>query len=280
MPSFFIDRPIFAWVVAIFIMVAGVIAIPLLPVSQYPDVAPPQISINTSYPGASSQDTYQSVTRLIEDELNGVEGLLYFESTSSASGSVEISATFAPGTDPGQAAVDIQNRVRRVEPRLPDSVKRQGVQVDEAGSGFLMIVALTSTDGSMDAIGLGDYLSRNVLSEIQRVPGVGRAQLFATERSMRVWLDPDKMLGLNLTAADVTAAITAQNAQIASGSIGAQPNPITQQISAPVVVKASWRAPKSSAQSCFAPIRTVRPFACATSPASRSAAKATPSRRG
>lgn len=237
MPSFFIDRPIFAWVVAIFIMIAGIIAIPLLPVSQYPDVAPPQISINTSYPGASSQDTYQSVTRLIENELNGVEGLLYFESTSSASGSVEISATFAPGTDPGQAAVDIQNRVRRVEPRLPDSVKRQGVQVDEAGSGFLMIVALTSTDGSMDAIGLGDYLSRNVLNEVQRVPGVGRAQLFATERSMRIWLDPDKMLGLNLTAADVTNAIQAQNAQIASGSIGAQPNPITQQISAPVVVK-------------------------------------------
>ncbi|MBD9649613.1 multidrug efflux RND transporter permease subunit [Ensifer sp. PDNC004] len=237
MPSFFIDRPIFAWVVAIFIMLAGIIAIPLLPVSQYPDVAPPQISINTSYPGASSQDTYQSVTRLIENELNGVEGLLYFESTSSASGSVEISATFAPGTDPGQAAVDIQNRVRRVEPRLPDSVKRQGVQVDEAGSGFLMIVALTSTDGQMDAIALGDYLSRNVLNEVQRVPGVGRAQLFATERSMRIWLDPDKMLGLNLTAADVTNAIQAQNAQIASGSIGAQPNPITQQISAPVVVK-------------------------------------------
>ncbi|MFK0276016.1 multidrug efflux RND transporter permease subunit [Ensifer sp. NPDC090286] len=237
MPSFFIDRPIFAWVVAIFIMLAGIIAIPLLPVSQYPDVAPPQISINTSYPGASSQDTYQSVTRLIENELNGVEGLLYFESTSSASGSVEISATFAPGTDPGQAAVDIQNRVRRVEPRLPDSVKRQGVQVDEAGSGFLMIVALTSTDGQMDAIALGDYLSRNVLNEVQRVPGVGRAQLFATERSMRIWLDPDKMLGLNLTAGDVTNAIQAQNAQIASGSIGAQPNPITQQISAPVVVK-------------------------------------------
>ncbi len=237
MPSFFIDRPIFAWVVAIFIMLAGIIAIPLLPVSQYPDVAPPQISINTSYPGASSQDTYQSVTRLIENELNGVEGLLYFESTSSAAGSVDISATFAPGTDPGQAAVDIQNRVRRVEPRLPDSVKRQGVQVDEAGSGFLMIVALTSTDGSMDAIGLGDYLSRNVLNEVQRVPGVGRAQLFATERSMRIWLDPDKMLGLNLTAGDVTNAIQAQNAQIASGSIGAQPNPITQQISAPVVVK-------------------------------------------
>ncbi|PDT86171.1 efflux RND transporter permease subunit [Sinorhizobium sp. BJ1] len=243
MPSFFIDRPIFAWVVAIFIMVAGIIAVPLLPVSQYPDVAPPQISINANYPGASSQDTYQSVTRLIEDELNGVEGLLYFESTSSSSGSVEINATFAPGTDPSQASVDIQNRVQRVEPRLPDSVKQQGVQVDEAGSGFLLIISLTSTDGSMDAIALGDYLSRNVLSEIQRVPGVGRAQMFATERSMRVWLDPDKMLGLNLTAADVTAAIQAQNAQIASGSIGAQPNPITQQISAPVVIKGQLSSP-------------------------------------
>ncbi len=244
MPSFFIDRPIFAWVVAIFIMIAGAIAIPMLPISQYPDVAPPQISVNTSYPGASSQDTYQSVTRLIEDELNGIEGLLYFESTSSASGSVEISATFAPGTDPGDAAVDVQNRVRRVEPRLPDSVKQQGVQVDEAGSGFLLIIALTSTDGTMDAIGLGDYLNRNVLSEVQRVPGVGRAQLFATERSMRVWLDPDKMLGLNLTASDVTAAIGAQNAQVAAGSIGAQPNPISQQIAAPVIIKGQLTSPE------------------------------------
>ena len=244
MPSFFIDRPIFAWVVAIFIMVAGVIAIPLLPVSQYPNVAPPQISISTTYAGASSTDTYQSVTRLIENELNGVDGLLYFESSSSSSGSVSIDVTFAPGTDPGQAAVDIQNRVRRVEPRLPDSVKRQGVQVDEAGSGFLLIVALTSTDGSMDAVGLGDYLNRNVLSEVQRVPGVGRAQLFATQRSMRVWLDPDKLFGLNLTAADVTSAIQVQNAQIAAGSIGAQPNPITQQIAAPVNIRGQLSTPE------------------------------------
>lgn len=244
MPSFFIDRPIFAWVVAIFIMVAGAIAIPQLPISQYPDVAPPQISITATYPGASSQDTYQSVTRLIEDELNGVDGLLYFESTSSAQGSSEINVTFEPGTDPAQAAVDVQNRVRRVEARLPDSVKQQGVQVDEAGSGFLLIIALTSTDGSMDAIGLGDYLNRNVLSEVQRVPGVGRAQLFATQRSMRVWLDPDKMLGLNLTAEDVTSAIGAQNAQVAAGSIGAQPNPITQQIAAPVIIKGQLSSPE------------------------------------
>ncbi|CAN7270038.1 multidrug efflux RND transporter permease subunit [Pararhizobium sp. LjRoot238] len=244
MPSFFIDRPIFAWVVAIFIMVAGAIAIPQLPISQYPDVAPPQISITATYPGASSQDTYQSVTRLIEDELNGVDGLLYFESTSSAQGSSEINVTFEPGTDPAQAAVDVQNRVRRVEARLPDSVKQQGVQVDEAGSGFLLIIALTSTDGSMDAIGLGDYLNRNVLSEVQRVAGVGRAQLFATQRSMRVWLDPDKMLGLNLTAEDVTTAIGAQNAQVAAGSIGAQPNPITQQIAAPVIIKGQLSSPE------------------------------------
>ncbi|KQS87999.1 MULTISPECIES: efflux RND transporter permease subunit [unclassified Rhizobium] len=237
MPSFFIDRPIFAWVVALFIMIAGIIALPLLPISQYPNVAPPQISINTSYPGASSEETYQSVTRLIENELNGIEGMQYFSSTSSAAGSVSINVTFSPGTDSGDASIDVQNRVRRVEARLPDAVRQQGIEVEEAGSGFLMIVALTSTDGSMDAVSLGDYLSRNVLNEIQRVEGVGRAQMFATERAMRIWLDPDKMRGLNLTAGDINSAITAQNAQVASGSIGAQPNPITQQISAPVLIK-------------------------------------------
>jgi multidrug efflux pump len=237
MPSFFIDRPIFAWVVALFIMISGIIALPLLPISQYPNVAPPQISINTSYPGASSEETYQSVTRLIENELNGIEGMQYFSSTSSAAGSVSISVTFTPGTDSGDASIDVQNRVRRVEARLPDAVRQQGIEVEEAGSGFLMILALTSTDGSMDAVSLGDYLSRNVLNEIQRVEGVGRAQMFATERAMRIWLDPDKMRGLNLTAGDINTAIAAQNAQVASGSIGAQPNPITQQISAPVLIK-------------------------------------------
>jgi multidrug efflux pump len=244
MPSFFIDRPIFAWVVAIFIVLAGIIALPLLPVSQYPKVAPPQIAINTSYPGASPEEIYQSVTRVIEDELNGITGLMYFESTSDSTGYVTITTTFEPGTDPGQAAVDVQNRVRRVEPRLPDIVTQQGIQVEEAGAGFLMVVALTSTDGSMDVISLGDYLTRNVVSEIRRVPGVGRAQLFATERSMRVWLDPDKMVGLNMTASDVTAAIQTQNAQIAAGAIGAQPNPLNQQIYATVLVKGQLATPE------------------------------------
>jgi multidrug efflux pump len=237
MPSFFIDRPIFAWVVAIFIILAGIIALPLLPVSQYPKVAPPQISIRTSYPGASPEELYQSVTRVIEDELNGITGLMYFESTSDSIGSMSITATFEPGTDPGQAAVDVQNSVRRVEPRLPDVVNQTGVRVDQAGEGFLMVVALTSTDNSMDAVSLGDYMTRNVISEIRRVPGVGSAQVFATERAMRIWLDPGKMVGLNLTSTDVVNAIKAQNAQIAAGAIGSTPNPLTQQISATVLVK-------------------------------------------
>ncbi|MEW6125183.1 MAG: efflux RND transporter permease subunit [Pseudomonadota bacterium] len=237
MPSFFIDRPVFAWVVAILISLAGVITLPMLPISQYPNVAPPQITIQTSYPGASPEEIYQGVTRLIEEELNGINGMLYFESTSDTSGSVEINVTFAPGTSSQQAAVEVQNRIRRVESRLPQAVTQQGVQVEEAGQGFLMVVAITSTDGSLDAIGLGDYATRNVLSEIRRIPGVGRAQLFSTQRAMRIWIDPDRMVGLKLTPADITAAISAQNAQVAAGRIGALPNPVGTQISATVLVK-------------------------------------------
>ena len=244
MPSFFIDRPIFAWVVAIFIMLGGIIALPFLPVSQYPNVAPPQISISTNYPGASPEEIYQAVTRIIEEELNGVEGLLYFESTSDSAGRVEITATFAPGTDANAASVEIQNRVSRVEPRLPQVVTQQGMRIERAGSGFLMVVSVTSTDGSMDAIALGDYLNRNILGEVRRVDGVGRAQLFATQRAMRIWLDPDKMVGLNLTTGDVMAAIEAQNAQVAAGRIGAQPNPAGQQISATVLVKGQLGSPE------------------------------------
>lgn len=243
MPQFFIGRPIFAWVLAILIMLAGLIAIPMLPIAQYPDVAPPQITINTAYPGASPEDAYQSVTRPIEEELNGIEGLIYFESVADTTGAIQITATFRPGTNGAAAAVEVQNRVRRVEPRLPRAVSQQGVQVDQARSNFLLVATLTSTDGSMDDIGLGDYMSRNILGEIRRVPGVGRAQLFASERAMRIWLDPDKMVGLNLTAADVTAAVTAQNAQVSAGSIGSLPNPINQQVTATVMVKGQLASP-------------------------------------
>jgi multidrug efflux pump len=244
MARFFIDRPIFAWVVAIFIMLAGVIAIPMLPIAQYPNVAPPQITVSTNYPGASPEDIYQGVTRPIEEELNGVPGLIYFESQSESSGRVSINVTFAPGTNIGEAQVEVQNRIARAEPRLPGAVTSQGVRVEQAGTSFLMVVSLTSTDGQTDAIGLGDYLQRNVIGELRRVPGIGSAQLFASQRSMRIWMDPDKMVGLSLTAADVTAAITAQNAQVAAGRIGATPNPIGQQISATINVQGQLTDPE------------------------------------
>ncbi|CAH1653744.1 multidrug efflux pump RND permease AcrB [Hyphomicrobiales bacterium] len=247
MAQFFIGRPIFAWVVALFIVIGGIIAIPMLPIAQYPNVAPPQISIQTTYAGASPEEIYQSVTRPIEEELNGVPGLIYFESTSDSSGLVQITATFRPGTSTSQAAVDIQNAIRRVEARLPESVTRQGVEVEEAGAGFLMVAGLISTDGSMDAVALGDYVSRNVLGEIRRIDGVGRAQLFASQRAMRIWIDPDKMVGLNLTTGDIASAIGAQNAQVAAGRIGAQPNPIQQQISATVLVKGQLTTPEEFA---------------------------------
>ena len=244
MARFFIDRPIFAWVVAIFIMLAGLLAIPMLPIARYPNVAPPQISVSTTYPGASPEDIYQSVTRPIEEELNGVPGLIYFESTSESSGRISINVTFAPGSNIGEAQVEVQNRIARVEPRLPQAVTQQGLRVEQAGTSFLMMVALTSVDGNTDAIGLGDYLSRNVLGELRRVSGVGSAQLFATQRSMRIWMDPDKMLGLSLTSNDVIGAIQAQNSQVAAGRIGASPNPIGQQISATVNVQGQLTSPE------------------------------------
>ena len=244
MPAFFIERPIFAWVVAILIMLGGAIAIPQLPVSQYPDVAPPQVQIFTMYPGASSEEIYASVTKLIEEELNGAKGLLYFESSTDASGEILITATFNPGVDPMLAAVDVQNRIKRVEPRLPRVVAQQGVQVEEAGSGFLLILTVSSTDGALSDIDLGDYLARNVLGEIRRVPGVGKVQFFATERAMRIWLDPQKMVGLNITSDDVTAALQAQNAQVAGGRIGGAPYPADQQITASVIVKGQLASPE------------------------------------
>ncbi len=237
MAQLFIRRPILAWVFALFISIAGVIAIPFLPIAQYPKVAPPQLTISTSYPGASPQEIYQGVTRLIEDELNGVEGLMYFESTSDTAGQVSINATFQAGTNINQASVDVQNAIRRVEARLPSAVASQGVTVEEASSGFLMFITLTSTDGTMDEVALGDYLNRNVLGELRRIDGVGRAQLFSAQRAMRVWIDADKLVGLNLTAADINSAITAQNAQVAAGQIGAAPNPVSQDLTATVLVK-------------------------------------------
>jgi len=232
MSQFFIDRPIFAWVVALFISLAGVLAIPNMPVSQYPDVAPPAIQISAVYPGASAQDVAEQVTSVIENELNGAKGLLYYESVSDAYGRTEITATFAPGTDPDFAQVDVQNRVSNVSSQLPTAVIQQGLKFEQSSTGFLMAVTLFSTDGTMDGVALVDYITRNIKNPVSRVPGVGRFQLFGAPRAMRVWVDPDKLTGYRLSMSEVNQALANQNVMISGGSLGGPPNPDEQRTAA------------------------------------------------
>ena len=236
MAQFFIDRPIFAWVIAFFILVLGGVAIKKLPIAQYPTVAPPSIVLTAVYPGASAQTLEDSVISVIEQEMNGSPGLIYLESTSQSNGVGQINLTFEPGTSPDLAQVDVQNRLSRAAPRLPAAVTQQGVRVDKARSNFLLFTILSSSNGALDPTALGDYASRTVLPELQRIPGVGQAQLFGTERSMRIWVDPAKLVGFNLSTTDVVAAIRAQNAQVSSGTIGDLPIVASTPISATVVV--------------------------------------------
>jgi len=236
MAQFFINRPIFAWVIALFILVMGGVAMTQLPISQYPTVAPPSIVINVAYPGASAKTLEESVISVIEREMNGSPGLIYMESTSQANGSGSITLSFETGTDSDLAQVDVQNRLARASPRLPASVTQQGVRVDKANSNFLLFAILSSDDPNFDPVTLGDYASRTVVPELQRLPGVGQARLFGTERAMRIWVDPAKLVGYNLAVADVTAAIRAQNVQVSAGTIGDLPNTDSQKIFATVVV--------------------------------------------
>ncbi|MDD0977304.1 efflux RND transporter permease subunit [Pseudomonas fontis] len=246
MPQFFIDRPVFAWVIALFILLAGALAIPKLPVAQYPNVAPPQIEIYATYPGASAQSIDDSVVSLIEQELNGADHLLYFQSQSSLN-SATITATFEPGTNPELAQVDVQNRLKVVESRLPRAVIQQGLQVEKVSTGFLMLVTLTSTSPDLDEIGLSDFLARNVMNEVRRIKGVGKAQLYGSERAMRIWIDPQKLIGFSLTPDDVNNAIAAQNALVAPGSIGDLPGRSTQEITANVLVRGQLSSPQEFA---------------------------------
>ena len=236
MARFFIDRPIFAWVIALFIMVIGGVAITQLPIAQYPNVAPPSIVVNAAYPGASAQTLEDSVISVIEREMNGSPGLVYMESSSTANGSGSITLTFETGTNPELAQVDVQNRLSRAAPRLPAAVNQQGVRVDKVRANFLLFTIISSDDPKWDPIALGDYASRTILPEIQRIKGVGTAQLFGTERAMRIWIDPAKLVGLRLSPADVNNAIRSQNAQVASGTIGELPLAQGQEITATVVV--------------------------------------------
>ena len=234
MARFFIDRPIFAWVVSLGILLAGFIALRALPIEQYPEVAPPSLAINVVYPGADAETLEQNVTQVIEQQLNGVEGFLYMSSSSGSNGAASITLTFEAGTDIDIAQTEVQNRLSTVEARLPEEVRRQGITVRQANAGFLLIVALTSPSGQYDTTDLGNIAATRVVDELRRVNGVGDVTLFGSEYAMRIWLDPEALASYNLSPSAVLAAIREQNAQTAGGAIGAQPLDGGQQITATI----------------------------------------------
>src|SRR5580765_8816962 len=230
MARFFIDRPVFAWVVAILIMVLGALAVTRLPVAQYPNVAPPSISVTANYAGASAETLQDTVTSVIEQSLNGIDNILYMSSSSDASGLASVTLYFHPGTNPDVAQVQVQNKVQLATPSLPQTVQQQGVVVAKATRNFMMFFTLSTTDDSLDEIALGNYIASSVLDPIRRVTGVGEANMFGSQYAMRVWINPDKLNSFSLTAADVTTAIQNQNAQVPVGQIGATPAVEGQQL--------------------------------------------------
>ena len=241
MARFFIDRPVFAWVIAILICVIGGIAMTRLPVSQYPSVAPPSISITANYSGASAETLSETVTSVIEQQLNGIDNLLYMSSASDANGTSIITLYFLPGTNPDVAQVQVQNKVQLATPSLPLTVQQQGVVVAKATRNYMMFIALSSKDGSMDAISLGNYLAASVLDPLRRVNGVGEVIQFGTQNAMRIWIDPDKLLSYKLIPADVTAAVQAQNTQVPVGQLGQLPAIDGQQLNVILQGRATLR---------------------------------------
>ena len=228
---FFIERPIFAAVLSIIVVLAGLVALKILPIAQYPEIAPPTVTVTASYPGASADTLAKTVAAPIEEQLSGIENLLYFQSSSSSNGVTTITATFDVGTDIDKATFNINNRVQLATPRLPDEVRRNGVVVAKRSLNFLLVVALNSPKGTHDSLFLSNYATQNVLDELKRVPGAGDVIVFgARDYSMRLWLQPDKMARLGITTGDINAAVNAQNAQFAAGKIGADPAPLGQQL--------------------------------------------------
>ena len=222
MARFFIDRPVFAWVLAIITMMAGVLAITSLPIEQYPKVAPPSVTISATYPGASAETVENSVTQVIEQSLTGIDNLRYF-SASSSNSSLSITLTFEPGTDPDIAQVQTQNKVQGALPLLPTQVQQQGVTVTKANSAFALAVGFYSEDDSMTQYDLSDMLVSSFQDPISRVNGVGNVRVFGAQRSMRIWLDPDKLYSYNLTPTDVQAAVQVQNTDVSAGQLGGMP---------------------------------------------------------
>src|SRR4051812_26920729 len=234
---FFIERPIFASVVAILITLAGVIASFSLPVSQYPDISPPTVTITTVYPGASAETIAQTVAAPIEEQLSGTEGMIYFVSSASQDGSVTITATFEVGTDIDRAVVQLNSRVQVALPRLPDEVRRNGIIVAKRSPDILVVIALTSPKGSVATTTLADYAAVNIVDELKRVPGTGDVFLFGAGSSMRVWLKPDRMAQLGVTTTDIANVIRGQNTQFAAGKVGAEPAPAGQALTFTVTAR-------------------------------------------
>ena len=251
--KFFLDRPVFAWVIAIIMMLAGGLAIYNLPVSQYPPIAPPSIAIDAYYPGASAQTVEDSLVQIIEQKMTGFDKLLYMSATSDASGAGRIELTFAPGTDPDFAWAQVQNKLQLAMASLPDVVQRQGVKVSKSTRNYLLIVGLTSEDGSMDDYDLADFAQSNIEQVLARVPGVGEVETFGSQYAMRTWLNPDKLTAYQLTVEDVVAAIRAHNVEISAGQFGGLPAVKGQRLNASVIVQSLLKTPEEFAA---IPIRT------------------------
>ncbi len=235
LPRFFIDRPVFAWVIALVLMLAGALAVVNLPIMQYPAIAPPQVSINANYPGASAQTVQDTVVQVIEQQLNGIDGLDYITSESSADGTASINLTFKQGTNPDIAQVQVQNKMQAAVPLLPAEVQQQGLRVSKPTRNFLVVLAFISTDNSMSGDDLSNFVASNVQDQISRTPGVGDVQLFGAQFAMRIWLDPAKLAAYNLAVGDVLAAIRAQNVQVSAGQIGGLPAEPGQALTATVI---------------------------------------------
>ncbi len=245
MSRFFIDRPIFAWVIAVLIMLAGLLSVVNLPIEQYPRIAPPTISISATYPGASAQTVEDSVTQVIEQQMKGLDGLMYMSSTSSSSGSAQVQLTFENGTDPDTAQVQVQNKLQAATSSLPEQVQRLGVSVTKSSSSFMMVLGFVSEDGSMNRSDIADYIASNVLDQISRVDGVGNINLFGSAYAMRIWLDPAKLRTYSLMPSDVISAVQAQNAQVSAGQLGQTPsNNERQTINATVTVQSYLQTPE------------------------------------
>ncbi|QKX18260.1 efflux RND transporter permease subunit [Microbulbifer sp. YPW1] len=244
MAGFFIDRPIFAWVMAIVVMLFGSLAITKLPVERYPDIAPPVVSISAAYPGASAKVIEDTVTQVIEQNMKGLDGLIYMSATSESIGTVGITLTFENGTDPDIAQVQVQNKLQLAMPLLPEEVQRQGITVGKGRSGFLLVAGFVSSDGSMEKADIADFVVSNVVDPLSRVPGVGSIQVFGSKYAMRIWLDPNKLDAYKLAPTDIMAAVRNQNQQVAIGSLGGTPAVQGQQLTASITAQSRMQTPE------------------------------------